>query len=504
MIGQQPLDLKPYIDVIHRHRVSALCVLILGLAATFATLQILPDMYRSSELLVVQQPEIAPGDLKTSQTGGVENGEAEPVMEGLEKLSQETYTDARLAELITEMGLYGSVASRRPAASLVAVMRKHIELTVPERSFNYENFKRQKEERGANLLEVSFEYTEPKMAQQIASRLSELFIATSLAERTRSAVHTREFLEQSVAQTEQRLTAKEKEIEQVEKRFAGSLPEQLAENISELGRLQEEERSVNDRIAAQEVAEQTNAESSPEAKLQTLRLQLDSLRAQYSEQHPDVIELEREIAETKTRLASQGLEDKVATQNSQGPRAESSSTYAVRVSKLQNLAENLRSQIAAIRARMAETPAHQQQLASLTRDYEVLQAQYHDLRDKELSARLNEELVRQREGLRLQIIEPANLPKIPTGPNRLSIAAMGTLISLGLAIALPFALYFTDTSFKEPDELRELYGLPVVGVIPQLAGASPGSGRVASLALVFASLVCVATGAFWAYENLLH
>lgn len=505
MTGQQPLDLKPYVDVIHRHRVPALSVLLLGLAATLTLLLILPDAYRSSELLAVQQPEIAPGQLKTPQASSGENGQAEPVMEGLEKLSQETYTDARLTELITEMGLYGPLVPGRSAASLVGVMRKHIELTVPERSFTYENFKRQKEERGANLLEISFEYSEPEIARRVTSRLSDLFMATSLAERTKSAVRTREFLEQSVAQTEQKLVAKEKEIEQVERRFAGSLPDQLAENLSDLGRLEEELRGVNDRIAAQEVVQQTNAESSPEAKLQTLRLQLDSLRAQYSERHPDVIELEREIAETKLRLANQASEDHADLETGKRPRGNGSGTYAERASRLPALAENLRAQIATLRARIAETPAHQQQLAGLTREYEVLEAQYHDLRDKELGAQLNEELVRQREGLRLQIIEPASLPKLPAGPNRLSIALFGALLSLSLAAALPFVLYFTDTSFKEPDELRELYGLPVVGVIPRLAGAQSVSGAAASLALVLTSLVVFAVaGAAWACANLLH
>src|SRR5262245_3178890 len=242
MATAQPFDLKPYIDVLYRHRLSALCIFLLGLATTLSLLLLLPDMYRSSELLVVQMPEVMTAEVESSGTTRESrgSGQTQPVMEQLEKLSQETYTDAALTALITEMHLYGQSASSRSAGSAVAYMRKHIDLTVPERSFNYENTQRKREERGANLLAISFEYTNPRIAQQVTHRLTNLLLAANVTERVKSAARAREFLERSVGQTEQKLLAMEKERERVKKRFAGSLPEQLPQNINELGRLEEE------------------------------------------------------------------------------------------------------------------------------------------------------------------------------------------------------------------------------------------------------------------------
>jgi len=86
MSGLQPFDLRPYVDIIHRHRLSALCTLLLGLATTMSLLLLLPDIYRSTELLVVQMPEVSPSDLEQSPGyGSRETAQSDPVMEGLRR-----------------------------------------------------------------------------------------------------------------------------------------------------------------------------------------------------------------------------------------------------------------------------------------------------------------------------------------------------------------------------------------------------------------------------------
>jgi succinoglycan biosynthesis transport protein ExoP len=505
MTRLQPFDLKPYTDVIYRHGLAAVCTLLLGLVTTSAFALLLPNLFRSSELLVVQQPEITSADIRSSTGGGGSGGDrSEPIMEGLEKLSQEAYTDSHLAEMIREMGLYGRPASSSSAGNLVGYMRKHIRLTVPERTFDYENYQRKKEERGANLLEVSFEYTNPKVAQQVTERITDLLLATSLAERVKSAAQAREFLGESVAQAQEKLVEKEKDLEHLKLRFAGGLPEQLAENVNELSRLEEELHGVDEQLASQEVAEQTNSESSPKAKLQALQLQLDSLRAQYSEKYPDVIELEREIAETKQELANPGSLSSTITHDGNGALIESVDLYGARLSKLQNQAQTLRTEIVSVRERIAETPAHEQQLAELRREYDLLETEYEHLRDRELEARLNEELIRRREGQRLQVIEPADFPTNPVESKRVAILEIGLLMTLSFALGIPFALYFFDTSFKEPAELKDAFGLPILGVIPSMPGSGPSTGQLAGRAIALTSVGCfLSVAAVWTYTKLL-
>jgi len=72
------------------------------------------------------------------------------------------------------------------------------------------------------------------------------------------------------------------------------------------------------------------------------------------------------------------------------------------------------------------------------------------------------------EGERFQVLDPANLPVGPEAPDRKALAIGGVVFSLGLAGTLPFALFFTDSSFKDPDEVRQELALPVAATIPEL------------------------------------
>ena len=66
----------------------------------------------------------------------------------------------------------------------------------------------------------------------------------------------------------------------------------------------------------------------------------------------------------------------------------------------------------------------------------------------------------------LRLLNPVDLPKAPMSPNRLAVAALGLIVSMALALAAPFGLFFTDTSFKNPEELELEYGIPVAAAIP--------------------------------------
>jgi len=493
MTALQPIDLKPYVDILRRHWRVAVGVLILGLAIASSLAVMLPNVYEASTLLVVQPPEVTPEDIQ--RTPGTLSGEARGinVMERLEKLSQEAFTDARLEGLIDRYRLYhgdGSPSSE----TLIGAMRKHIRLTVPERSFNYENVKRQKEERGANLLEIAFLYSDPVTARLVVADLTNIFIQESLAERMRAAENEVLFLGQRVAEAEHRLDGKEEELRQLKKHYSGSLPEQLPENIAELARLEADLRSVTDRITMAQASAQTNTQSSPEAKLQALQIELADLRSQYKDDYPDIVETRREIQELTEQIAREP----------RGRRSDFAIVPRSPAEQLQAEAEGLRSQIALLKQKISETPLREQELSSMTRDRDVLAQHYHDLRNSELEAKLNESLVKEREGQRIQIIEPPHVSRTPVSPNRPAIVLLGSVLSILATFAVPFALYFTDTSFREADELRQQFGIPVAGTVPWISRDNSAiSGNTIALMTAASIVLAILAGTVFRYKSLL-
>jgi hypothetical protein len=66
---------------------------------------------------------------------------------------------------------------------------------------------------------------------------------------------------------------------------------------------------------------------------------------------------------------------------------------------------------------------------------------------------------------------------------------------------LPFGLYFTDTSFKDPEELQSEFSISVVATLPIVGAAK--EARAATLRALVASFIgiLVTTTAIWAYTR---
>lgn len=66
----------------------------------------------------------------------------------------------------------------------------------------------------------------------------------------------------------------------------------------------------------------------------------------------------------------------------------------------------------------------------------------------------------------VNIVEQAQVPTSPSGPNRLMYTAVAVLAGLFIAIAIIVLLDLLDTTVKTNEELEEMFGLPVLGNMP--------------------------------------
>ena len=92
--------------------------------------------------------------------------------------------------------------------------------------------------------------------------------------------------------------------------------------------------------------------NTPDAALATLKTKLVALTAQYSDEYPEVIETKSQIAILEKEVASTDP----AGDSSAAPPADSSAGL-------------IQQQIADYQRRIAETPAHEEAIAAVNRDY---------------------------------------------------------------------------------------------------------------------------------------
>lgn len=70
----------------------------------------------------------------------------------------------------------------------------------------------------------------------------------------------------------------------------------------------------------------------------------------------------------------------------------------------------------------------------------------------------------------VSILNYAETPKDPSGPNRLMYTAVAFLAGLFAAVAIIVLLDMLNTRMRNPEELEDLLGIPTIGRIPTIKG----------------------------------
>jgi polysaccharide chain length determinant protein (PEP-CTERM system associated) len=480
-----------------------------GLGLTLFAAIMLPNVYQSTTLVMIQ-PQQVPSEYVSAPI-------TSHIRDRLQALSQIALSRTRLEQVITQYQLYGARrAHAEPMEDVVEYMRRHIHIDIPE-----DRNEPARDARGGSF-RLSYEYFDASTAQRVTAQLADLFIDEDLKQRAQQAAATTAFLDEQLVKSRAALEAKGREIKLFKDRYQGSLPQDLEVNLKILGDLQSQLQADNEAFTgAQERRLQLDRDlararedavtvtsmsgekssASPEAALTLRQTELAELQAQYSERHPDVVRLKAEIAALKALIKHPKNGEEGMSPLETELRRETDA-MDIQERRLQTEIPNLKKEIGDYQKRIAETPTHEQQFANLTRDYNVLDADYHRLLDKKLEAQISQNLEQREEGERFQVLDPANLPRDPEAPDRKAITMLGAVLSIFLAGALPFALFFTDTSFKDPDELRREFDVSVGATIPEMEeieGTGPRRRVLYHSFAISSACFILGIGAVWLY-----
>ena len=83
---------------------------------------------------------------------------------------------------------------------------------------------------------------------------------------------------------------------------------------------------------------------------------------------------------------------------------------------------------------------------------------------------ITEEFIKKSESLitnaNVQVVESVRLPKYPVTPNKKLNISIGIFSGFMLGIAIALILEYIDTTIKTKEDVEEIIGLTVIGVIP--------------------------------------
>jgi uncharacterized protein involved in exopolysaccharide biosynthesis len=135
-------------------------------------------------------------------------------------------------------------------------------------------------------------------------------------------------------------------------------------------------------------------------------------------------------------------------------------------------------------------PGIQAEFLNLNRDYDVLRKNYDELLARRESMRIATAAEADADKIKMQVIDPPQVPQNPVAPKRLLLVSAVLIAGLVAGVAVAVLLVQFDQSFHTIDELRDL-GLPVAGGV-SLLNVTVTRGRLASVMMFSLSLLLLA------------
>ncbi|HEU4796362.1 MAG TPA: GNVR domain-containing protein, partial [Pyrinomonadaceae bacterium] len=239
-----------------------------------------------------------------------------------------------------------------------------------------------------------------------------------------------------------------------------------------------------------------------------LQAELQHLRTEYTEKHPDVLakqaqiesvqkEQDRQVDEWKERIAEK--EKKLAARpDVQGSVIASEiKTIENEIKRQQASLSETEKQIGSITDRINRMPGAEVALGAIEREYQTKKSAYDKLLEEQQRIALGADAANQQQSSGIEVIDPANLPSKPVAPKRLMLVGIG--LGAGLALGLLLAGIFEVPlllTIQSSEDARHYTGLPVLISVPELltpqeARSLPRRRRLLLAAGVVATIVSI-------------
>ena len=406
-----------YIDLVRR-RWPCFVIPFMAIALAGATIVYLwPPTYLSQGKILVQSQQIASELVRPTVTNAAQ--------ERVQVIEQRTTTRDNLLAIMDKFQLFPEERKWMSATQVVDLMKKSTKIALVLQPLSFAKLY-SPNPNPTIVFTVGFEHSDPQIATQVANELVSGILSEDLRDRTSRASDTTKFLAREVQKLQAESAAIDAKIEQA--------------------------KVVQARPPA-------NSPDQPAVQLAQLKAELAQKSALYSDRHPAMQALKRQVA---------AMEQAAALHVSQAG------------------AEGVPMGLDVLEA----------QQAAVEKSLEAASA-------KLAAARQGEALEREQQSEKLEVIEQPTLPQEPIRPDRRKIAVLSFLLALIAGGSLAFLIEVTDVSIRRSSEVLGLIDSVLVVSIPYITtNAELRRRKVRSWLIVFGLIAVTVLAIVVAYPFL--
>ncbi|MDR3734782.1 MAG: Wzz/FepE/Etk N-terminal domain-containing protein [Acidobacteriaceae bacterium] len=480
MLGHRELTMEDYADILKRRSWLILASAIICFVVGVVVSHIIPPQYQSQTLILIEQQKIPEDYVK-------------PVIEEdlssrLASMKEQILSRSRIEPIIRRFNLFAD--GKATMDDRVTLTQKAIGVKpIPSGQSG-----------GMPGFYVTFKAQDARTAQQVCGEITTLFVSENLSAREETAVGTNEFLKQQLSDSKQNLDQQDAKLAAFQQKYFGRLPEQEQSNSNTLQALTTQLDAATQAVNRQQqnvtflqamVSQQTHDLQSAEPianaalvderknELRALIKQKQALQAQYTPDHPDVVEVSRKIADLQAQIAHTSTEPAVApvaaTINRPDPpqlQQLKAQLHAAQQALEDSKHDQARvvQQVRGYEARIEASPQIEQEYKQITRDHETALEFYNSLLKKMNESSMATALERRQQGEQFRVMDAPNLPDAPIFPNRLKFAIGGLAAGLFLGFLLAGLLEYRDTSLRNERDVWAFTKLSTLASISYIDG----------------------------------
>jgi polysaccharide chain length determinant protein (PEP-CTERM system associated) len=450
----------------------ALCVAWAVCALGWLAVSLIPNAYESKAKVYVATQSVIQDKIGISSVEQQKN---------LDAIRQTLGSADNLIKIVRGTDLAGTVANDADIAARAASLKDRIAIVSTE----------------DNLFEISTtmavsgnsDRTNAKLANQITQKLLDIFQQENITGNRDETKQGLAFLDQQIADTGKALAEAEKKRVEFNQQFAGILPgagsisdrmvaaqTELNQIESQLMGAQSALAAMNGQLAGTPSTIAGGGGGSPSALAQA-QGELATAKARgWTDNHPDVVALKRQIAALKAAggsAASGGGTPNPAYLSIKSMQAE----RAAAVQALVGRKAQIESDLAAVTARQIADPGLASEGERLDRDYDVLKAQYDKLLSDRGDVRMRGDVQSETKGASFRIIDPPSMPSAPASPNRPLLLVGVLIVGIGAGVGAAFLFGQVRPTFPTAARLAVASGLPVLGTVTETLNAAQIEAR---------------------------
>ncbi len=453
---------------------------------------LIPSSYESSARIMVRPQTVL------SEKVGITAGERR---KAIEQLQQSLNSSANLERVVKGTDLGQSIASEAELAATIAKLRLDIAIKADITN--------------ENVFSITAQHRSPKMARDIVQKLIDIAEEENISGDRAETATTMKFLDAQLEARQTQLQEAEAKRVAFETQNMGMLPGTGSGSISMRREAARAEMSQIDSqlIQARSALAALNGQLAGTPRTLTTpgsggggatpvsaaQGELAAMKARgLTDSHPDVIAIRNQISILRSQGGGGGGGGSASYSTPNPAYGSLQSMLAERQASVTALTARkaaLQAEIGDITAKQITEPGVLAEYSRISRDYEVLKAQYDKLLADREAIRLRGQVENETGTVQFQIVDKPGVPSTPAKPNRPLLLAMVLLAGIGIGGGTAFALGHLQTSFPTAAKLEKASGLPVIGSISQMLTSGQRTERKRKLRL-FAGGSAALVGAF--------